>query len=138
MLGKLEETLIRHEGLRLHPYRDTGGKLHIGVGRNLDDVGITKAEAMTMLQNDIYLAKLDAGNLEGFLALDEVRRDILVMMVFNMGIDRLLTFKKFLYAVEKQNYTLAAREMLQSAWATQVGQRAIEMSHMMEFGEYLK
>ena len=41
----IEEQLILHEGLRLKPYRDTVGKLTIGVGRNLDDVGITRAEA---------------------------------------------------------------------------------------------
>lgn len=48
-LTALKEELIRDEGLRLKPYRDTVGKLTIGVGRNLDDVGITKDEAMHLL-----------------------------------------------------------------------------------------
>ena len=39
--------------MRLTPYRDTVGKLTIGVGRNLDDVGITDAEARFLLENDI-------------------------------------------------------------------------------------
>ena len=40
---------MRHEGLRLKPYRDTAGKLTIGVGRNLDDVGVSEAEAFALL-----------------------------------------------------------------------------------------
>ena len=52
-MTRLHEMLIRHEGLRLKPYRDTVGKLTVGVGRNLDDVGITREEALMLLNNDI-------------------------------------------------------------------------------------
>ena len=41
-MERLTETLIRHEGLRLEPYRCTEGKLTIGVGHNLDDNPISK------------------------------------------------------------------------------------------------
>ena len=50
---RLTKQLIIHEGLKLEPYQCTAGKLTIGVGRNLDDVGITKEEATYMLENDI-------------------------------------------------------------------------------------
>ena len=50
---KLKLQLIKHEGLRLKPYRDSVGILSIGVGRNLDDVGISEDEAMVLLGNDI-------------------------------------------------------------------------------------
>jgi lysozyme len=49
----LIEQLRRDEGVRLHPYTDTVGKLTIGVGRNLADMGISDAEATVLLQNDI-------------------------------------------------------------------------------------
>jgi len=56
----IKKLLIKHEGLRLKPYLDTEGKLTIGVGRNLDDVGISKEEAMYLLGNDIQRAILSA------------------------------------------------------------------------------
>ena len=49
----LRSQLERHEGLRLKPYRDTVGKLTVGYGRNLEDVGISRDEADFMLDNDI-------------------------------------------------------------------------------------
>ena len=49
----LRDALIRDEGVRLKPYRDSVGKLTIGVGRNLDDKGLTRAEAEALLDNDI-------------------------------------------------------------------------------------
>ena len=52
-LDALKKQLIMHEGLKLTPYRCTADKLTIGVGRNLDDVGITQDEAEYLLDNDI-------------------------------------------------------------------------------------
>lgn len=44
LLQKVKEQLLRHEGLRLKPYRCTAGKLTIGVGRNLDGVFLAYRE----------------------------------------------------------------------------------------------
>lgn len=49
----LIDQLVRDEGLRLHPYIDSVGKLTIGVGRNLTDMGISQAETEMLLSNDI-------------------------------------------------------------------------------------
>ena len=59
MKNRLREMLIRHEGLHLKPYRDSVGKLTIGVGRNLDDVGITREEALILLEHDIAKGRRD-------------------------------------------------------------------------------
>ncbi|MDY0127369.1 MAG: hypothetical protein RBR69_04500 [Candidatus Cloacimonadaceae bacterium] len=45
LMDRIKEQLVRHEGLRLKPYRCTAGKLTIGIGRNLNDCGITQSEA---------------------------------------------------------------------------------------------
>ncbi|EHP39407.1 lysozyme [Cupriavidus basilensis OR16] len=50
---KLLAELKRDEDLRLKPYVDTVGKTSIGIGRNLDDVGISQEEAIFLAQNDI-------------------------------------------------------------------------------------
>ena len=48
-------------------------------------------------------------------------------MCFNLGITRLLKFKKFLGALESKDYKTASEEMMDSRWATQVGPRAVRL-----------
>jgi len=132
---ELEQQLIKHEDLRLKPYRCTAGKLTLGVGRNLDDSGITKAEAMMMLRNDLTRTRFGLEKVfPGFLGLSRRRRMALIDMCFNLGLPRFLQFKKMLAAVVARDFSLAAEEMLSSAWAKQVGQRARTLATMMREG----
>lgn len=57
-------------------------------------------------------------------------------MCFNLGIAGLLKFKKFIAAVNDGFFELAAKEMLDSLWAKQVGNRAIELSEQIKTGEW--
>jgi lysozyme len=127
--------LTRDEALRLKPYRCTAGKLTIGVGRNLDDVGISQGEAEIMLRNDIakVSAELDR-DLPWWKTLDEVRQRVLANMAFNLGTHGLLGFKNTLRLVETGKYLEAAQAMLASKWAKQVGPRAERLALMMRDG----
>lgn len=137
MLERLKEQLTRHEGLRLKPYRCTAGKLTVGIGRNLDDVGISKEEAYILLDNDIQRAKDSLfAALPWVKALDEVRLAVLLNMTFNLGIAGLLGFINTLRAVEGRDFKTAAEGMRRSLWASQVKGRAEELARMMETGEY--
>jgi lysozyme len=130
--------LVVDEGLRLKPYRDTVGKLTIGVGRNLDDVGISEDEAFYMLENDIQKAIQDATDIFGtsvWLSLDEVRQAVIIDMLFNLGKPRFLTFRKFIQAVKEGDFEKAAKEMFDSRWAKQVKDRAERLAYMMRTGE---
>jgi len=131
----LSEDLERDEGLRLKPYADTVGKLTIGVGRNLDDVGISEVEARMMLQEDIRRATrgLDS-RLPWWRSLCDERQDVLVNMAFNLGLSRLLGFKGTLAKMQAKDWAGAAAEMLDSAWAKQVGGRARRLSEQMRRG----
>lgn len=125
-----------HEGERLKPYRCTAGKLTIGIGRNLEDRGITAEESAYLLGNDItgfYAALLR--ELPWVAQLDDVRQRVLLDMAFNMGIAGLLTFKNTLATIKAGDYEKAAGMMLQSRWAEQVGQRADRLSRMMFTGK---
>ena len=132
--------LIIDEGLRLKPYRDTVGKLTIGVGRNLDDVGISEDEALYLLNNDIKKAKEDVKKVFGemFYELDSIRQAVLIDMMFNLGLPRFLTFRKFIQAVKEKDFKKASIEMLNSRWATQVKKRAERLSYMMRTGKIHK
>lgn len=133
---KLAEQLKKHEGLRLKPYIDTVGKLTLGIGRNLEDKGVTEQEALFMLNNDVdyFYSKL-CQRIDWMKNLDDARQNVLVNMAFNLGITGLMTFKKMLLACEHGNFKIAATEMLNSKWAEQVGYRANELAEQMRTGQ---
>lgn len=117
--------LIRDEGLKLKPYMDTEGKLTIGIGRNLDDVGISRTEAAHLCSNDVLNAiqGLD-DNFPWWRKIGDVRQRALLNMAFNLGLPRLKQFRMMLAALESGEWEAAAREALDSKWAEQVGDRA--------------
>jgi lysozyme len=127
--------LRRDEGLKLRPYRDQVGKITIGIGRNLDDDGISEQEADFLLANDVKsaTAALET-NFPWTCGLDEVRKGALVNMAFNMGIRGLAEFHDFLNKMKAGDYRAAAGAMLDSLWARQVGPRATRLSIQIESG----
>ncbi len=137
LLERIKEQLVRHEGLRLKPYRCTADKLTIGIGRNLDDCGISQTEAYVLLENDIQNCekKLLDEIPEIYNPLDEVRKSVLLNMCFNLGIGGLLGFNNTLAFIAAGDWERAANGMLASKWAKQVGRRAIELSEMMRKGK---
>lgn len=128
----LMRRLQSDEGQRLKPYRDTEGKLTIGIGRNLDDAGISQEEAQQMCLNDIdrVVTQLDA-KLPWWRSLDEERQMVVANMAFNLGVYGLLKFEKMIAALQARNYETAREEMLASKWANQVGARAARLADEM-------
>lgn len=136
MLERFQQMTKDFEGLRLKPYKCSANKLTIGYGRNLEDVGINTVEANYLFQADFGRAVQDATRLCKDFGIDhnkllEQRFYVLVDMCFNMGYSRTKNFKKMLTAVSKGLYEDASKEMLDSAWAKQVGNRAIKLSLLM-------
>lgn len=130
------ERTKRYEGLRLKPYKCPAGHLTIGYGHNLEN-GITLEMAEQLLRADMAFARMDVGaHIPWSGKLSEARQYVLVDMCFNMGINTLLTFKKFLGALGAGHYAMAAKEMLNSRWATQTGRRAKELADIMEKGDW--
>ncbi len=134
---KLAEQLEKHEGLRLKPYTDTVGKLTLGIGRNLEDKGITEQEALFMLNNDVdYFYKNLVKKLPWIVNLNDARQNVLVNMAFNLGTSGLFGFENMLAAITICNFKLASEEMLDSKWARQVGNRSVELAEQMRTGEF--
>ena len=132
---ELKERIIKHEGLRLKPYRCTAGKLTIGVGRNIEDNGISKEEADFMLMNDIAQCYKELQqNFPWEKDLSPRRRGVLVEMIFNLGITRFKQFKNMLLACQMGDFEKAANEALNSAWHKQVGKRAEVLAQVLKEG----
>jgi lysozyme len=152
----LIQKLIDHEGLVLQVYQDTLGIDTIGIGRNLEDrgitdseledmgitldhvyeFGITEADAILLAENDVEIVEdelLRAHPCVG--GLDAVRQLVLIDMAFNMGVPRLKKFKKMWAAIHDEDFTTASKEMLDSRWANQVKSRSTKLAHAMYSGE---
>lgn len=134
---KLISELIRDEGEVLHAYQDSLGYLTIGVGHLIDPRKggkISKAASRFMLAEDIdeKMRDLDKA-LPWWRELSDVRQRVLVNMAFNLGIRGLMGFLNTLKAVKEGRYKDAAKGMLASKWAVQVGDRAKRLADMMEF-----
>lgn len=135
-IWKAKELLRVHEGYRSHPYRCTSGKLTIGYGRNIEDRGLSVDEAELMLKNDIAGVVADLrSRIENFETLDGPRKAALVDLCYNMGINKLMGFRKMLAALQRGNYHKAALELLDSRYATQVGGRALIIAQIIDTGE---
>ncbi|ABC38974.1 phage lysozyme family protein [Burkholderia thailandensis E254] len=131
---KLKLELTNDEGRRARIYTDTVGKVSGGIGRNLTDKGFRDNEIDLMYQNDVVETEvwLDR-NLSWWRQLDPVRQRVMMNMAFNMQ-GRLLGFRNFLAAAQRGDWAMAAAEMLDSLWATQVGARATRLAKMMREG----
>lgn len=137
MNSKYKQMTKDFEGLRLKPYKCTAGKLTIGYGRNLEDVGITNTEADMLFERDFAVAESEVIRLCKEYGIDannliEQRFYVLTDMMFNLGYTRLSQFKKLFQALKNGLYEGAAREMMDSLWAKQVGNRAVTLYNLMK------
>lgn len=140
--------LRTEEGCKLNVYDDATGQAigpstyvkgnpTIGIGTNLGvGAGITEEEADYLLSNRLNIAASEVATLAGFNLLDDVRKLVLIDMCFNMGLPTLQTFTVFLGYVASGQYNAAADDMLQTKWAKEVGQRAVNLAQVMRTGAW--
>ena len=145
-MEKLIDMLKRHEGEvktngRHLAYKCPAGYWTIGMGRNIDPengIGLSDAEAQYLLENDIErVIKELSSEYPWFNGLDDVRKDAIIDIGFNLGATKLRGFRRALTAMEEADYKAASDEFLDSKWARQVGSRAVELTEMIRTGEYL-
>jgi len=122
----VKKRLIQWESLVLKPYECSQGYTSIGVGRNLETNGISKKEAMHLLDNDIKTAiqSLDK-HWPAYKMLPGRAQMVCIDLVFNMGIHTWLSFRKTRSYIELNEWDKAGDELLNSKYAQQVGRRAI-------------
>ena len=135
MNNLLIDMLKRHEGFRSKPYRCSAGKLTIAYGRNLEDVGITKAEALMLLYTDVETAIASLENIFSDLhKFSTNRQNALISMIFNLGASRFRLFKKMIQAIKDSDWKEASRQAKDSKWHCQVGARAEEIETLLVRG----
>ena len=130
-MERLKRDITRREGLRLHVYDDHLGNPTIGVGRLLSR-GITETTAMQMLEEDIFIVLNELKQkLPWFDEMPERVQEALVDLGFNLGVPRLMKFELTLGFLQKRKFVDAAEELLNSRYATQVPNRALEIAKVI-------
>lgn len=131
-LSPLIDELRRDEGVIPHAYQDSLGYWTIGVGHLIDKRKGGKMPDVIidmLLRYDIdeKIAELNE-KLPWWGFLDEPSQRVIVNMAFNLGVEGLLKFGKFMDALKDGDRNRAASEMLDSKWAEQVGARATRLA----------
>ena len=137
----LIEELKRDEGVRYSPFLDSEGIKTVGVGHNLEahplelSYPLTNEQVNQILADDLVrvFSGLDR-KIGWWRNLSYARQRVLANMAINLGVDGLLGFRRMILAVDRGHYDQAAREMLNSKWATQVFGRAVRLAKMMAEG----
>lgn len=152
--------LIYDEGLKLRPYLCPAKFWTIAVGRNLESNGLSKSEqtmifnksgldkneiieklkktgisreqALIMLDNDILYLNEKFKEFDWFLRLSEVRKSVIISMGFNLGFKGFMRFKKLRKALQNDDYELAVIEILDSDAARKLTHRYVRLAKMME------
>lgn len=136
----LRQRLIAHEGLKTSLYKDSLGYLTIGVGHLIDpEKGgkLSIAACMFILDSDISDARSQLAGYSFYKKLDSVRADVLVEMVFNIGLGGLLKFVDMLKSLDKKDYNKASLDFLNSLEAKQIhAERANDMAYRLKEGKY--
>ena len=136
-MNKLIEQLKIHEGFRSNVYTCSGGKKTVGYGRNLQDIGISEEEAEMLLKNDIYEATNQLLNAFPFMAtFSDVRISAMINFTFNVGIGTVRKFSNTIEYLKNEDWEAAADEMMDSKWAEQVGDRAIQITEQIRTGKW--
>ena len=113
----LLDQIKEHEGLVLKPYKCPVGKLTIGYGHNLQDNGLSQSACEYILIEDIEEAKKNLYAVftkDFFNSLKDNQKIAIIDMMFNLGLSKFLTFKKFIKAVKERNWDKASVEMIHS------------------------
>lgn len=124
-IERLERELIRDEGWRSKPYRDTKGHLTIGVGHKLlsHELHITEVDSdwiWATLRQDALLAIRGCEMIFGRSKLNqfgEVRQRALANMCFQMGAHKVAKFERMVRAIFRDDWLQAYIEALDSKWA---------------------
>jgi len=135
---KAKKMIALDEGLRFKPYRCTAGRLTVGYGRNLDDVGISQRVADIMLEEDLQVAEKACNRIFGdlFNSWGENRKLGWINLAFNLGYNRLMQFRNTLRAARIEDWPEVEEGLRGSLWFKQVGKRAERVVAMVCYEKF--
>jgi lysozyme len=138
MYEELKEEIKLHEGFVPRTYADSLGKRTIGYGHLCvepeqwdDDKEYTKEELNVVFEKDFNEALKNAEHLIGERSINDTAKEVIIEMVFQLGIGGVGKFKKLWSALDREDYGEASFQMLDSLWAKQTPARAGKLAGKM-------
>ena len=138
MYEELKEQIKEHEGFVPRTYKDSLGKRTIGFGHLCvepeqwdDDKEYTREELERVFDNDFEEALKNAESLIGEISINFIAKQVIIEMVFQLGIGGVGKFKKMWSALDSEDYGEASFQMMDSLWAKQTPKRAEKLSQKM-------
>lgn len=132
---RLAQDVANAEGLRLKAYQDSVGVWTIGYGTNLQELTIDKSQAERWLSEHLAESERECERFPWYAGMTPMRQRALCELVYNLGMPRLLGFTKMLQAISDGDFERAAKELLDSKWAGQVGpSRSMRLATMLRLG----
>lgn len=138
MYEELKTQIKEHEGFVPRVYKDSLGKRTIGYGHLCvepeqwdDEKEYTKEELELVFDKDFDEALKNAESLIGDRPVNFIAKQVIIEMVFQLGIGGVSKFKKMWSALDNEDYGEASFQMMDSLWAKQTPKRAEKLSHKM-------
>src|SRR5690348_18098873 len=126
----------KHEGFMEYPVTSINGNMIIGYGRQIQSHGINHDEAEMMFQHDLARTLNDLDALPWTTSLPNNVYRALINICFNAGIIQLLQMTTFIDALKEGDYNRAARQLLNTTWATYWQTRAKDCAVMISEGQH--
>ena len=133
----LMERIKKHEGFVPKIYKDSLGFATIGYGHLVlpeeqweESKEYSKEQLEHVFKTDFNNAVGQATGLMDGMNLDDKAREVIIEMVFQLGVGGVGKFKKMWEALRK-DYGEASFQMMDSRWAKQTPRRAEDLSKIM-------
>ena len=138
--ARLHQEIIDHEGgIILKPYKDHLGHWTIGAGHLVKERekhefrdGITYETGLKLFLVDYMIAKRD---MQTFLKpcgdTENIVKEVCIEMAFQLGLTKLMMFKKFQKKIMEKDWNGAIEEMRDSRWYNQTPNRATALMKKM-------
>lgn len=138
--NRLRNQLIADEDNIPHAYQDSEGYWTIGVGHLVDErkgAGLDPDVIEHQLENDIDKVEMQVLHaFPWYQDLNDVRQEIILNMVFNLGLAGFKGFRKMINAVARHDFKAAQREMIDSKWYLQIKTRGPRLANAFLTGEW--
>jgi GH24 family phage-related lysozyme (muramidase) len=148
--NSLRERVRTHEGCVLEPYKDSLGKLTVGIGhlvqpherkRYQEGIKITQEEADELFDIDINRAAAGADELiikkiGNHDDLPQSVQEVLVEMVFQLGATGVKQFRNMWASLKEKDGEMAALHMRDSRWHKQTKNRCESLAKIVATAQW--
>ena len=126
----LKTRIKKNEGFSKKPYKDQLGNRTIGYGHLIKKdekfffkKNYNKVFFIKLFEKDFKISKQEFNKHFKKLNLKKKEKELLIEMIFQMGITNVKNFKKMFFYIKKKKKYLTVLEMLDSLWYKQTPKR---------------